>query len=164
MTFVNRQESFILVLLIQSACDDEFSEVSLLKIGADDYLVKPVRAHILLARIQALLRRSQKTTFFAQKGHGSIYYHPQQHCFFYNDALLQLTEAEFDLLQLLYQQRGKIVSREDCCKKLRGIDFDLSDRSIDMRISGIRKRLGDDKPPYKVIMTVRNRGYRLVEA
>jgi DNA-binding response OmpR family regulator len=73
-----------------------------------------------------------------------------------------LTDSEYEMLHWLDNNAGKIVSRDDCCKALRGIDYDFNDRSIDMRISALRKKLNDDKVPYKIITTVRNKGYMLL--
>ena len=66
------------------------------------------------------------------------------------------------MLVVLNKSMGTPVSREDCCQALRGIDHDFNDRSIDMRISGLRKKIHDDQMPYKVITTVRNKGYMLL--
>lgn len=146
-------------ILILTACDDDISEVSLLKMGADDYLVKPLRPHVLVARIEALLRRSnvkQKLT------EAAIVFNQGNNKVTYNNRALVLTGAEYEMLKLLHNNVGQVISREQCCQVLRGIDYDFSNRSIDMRISGLRKKLGDDKIPYKVIATIRNRGYKLI--
>jgi len=153
-------------ILVLTACDDDVSEVSLLKMGADDYLVKPLRPHVLVARIQALLRRNQALSIAEQTKETS-----QEESLIINDAnnkvsyggkLLALTEAEYQMLKLLYKNVGKVISREQCCQALRGIDYDFSNRSIDMRISGLRKKLGDDQQPYQIITTIRNQGYKLI--
>lgn len=152
-------------ILILTACDDDISEVSLLKMGADDYLVKPLRPHVLVARIQALLRRNQSNHAKQTKEAAS------EDALIINDAsnkvsfggkLLALTEAEYQMLKLLHKNAGKVISREQCCQALRGIDYDFSNRSIDMRISGLRKKLGDDQQPYQIITTIRNQGYKLI--
>jgi len=80
----------------------------------------------------------------------------------FQGKLLALTEAEYQMLKLLHKNADKVISREQCCQALRGIDYDFSNRSIDMRISGLRKKLGDDQVPYKVIITIRNQGYKLI--
>ncbi|MFA0372793.1 helix-turn-helix domain-containing protein, partial [Vibrio sp. 10N.222.54.F6] len=73
-----------------------------------------------------------------------------------------LTTAEYEMIHILASNAGNVVSREDCCRSLRGIDYDFNDRSVDMRISGLRRKLNDDHPPYKKIITVRNKGYMLI--
>jgi len=146
-------------ILVLTACDDDVSEVSLLKMGADDYLVKPLRPHVLVARMEALLRRSQSN---ATDPEGSLIINDANNKVSYQGKLLALTEAEYQMLKLLHKNTGKVISREQCCQALRGIDYDFSNRSIDMRISGLRKKLGDDQVPYKVITTIRNQGYKLI--
>ncbi|WP_077404455.1 response regulator transcription factor [Microbulbifer agarilyticus] len=146
-------------ILVLTACDDDANEIGLLKLGADDYLAKPLRPHVLTARIEALLRRSSQT--HSAQEVDTVTYQREIDAFMYNGKRLELTDAEYDLLKLLYDHRGKAVSRETCCQGLRGIHYDLSDRSIDMRISGLRRKLGDDSKPYRMIRTVRNKGYLL---
>jgi DNA-binding response OmpR family regulator len=148
-------------ILILTACDDDISEVSLLKMGADDYLLKPLRPHVLVARIEALLRRNQtitaqlETTLTISEASSQVTF---------EGKLLALTGSEYEMLKLLHKNAGKVISREQCCQALRGIDYDFSNRSIDMRISALRKKLGDDQMPYKTITTVRNQGYKLINA
>ncbi len=146
-------------ILVLTACDDDVSEVSLLKMGADDYLVKPLRPHVLVARMEALLRRSQSNAIDPE---GSLIINDANNKVSFQGKLLALTEAEYQMLKLLHKDAGKVISREQCCQALRGIDYDFSNRSIDMRISGLRKKLGDDQLPYKVITTIRNQGYKLI--
>ncbi|QQX79392.1 response regulator transcription factor [Shewanella sp. KX20019] len=150
-------------ILVLTACSDDISEVSLLKLGADDYLTKPVRPHVMLARIEALLRRSHPVTPSQnQLQVGLFNIDTNKQVVSYDNLTLVLTTAEYDMLLLLASHAGTIVSREDCCRALRGIDYDFNDRSVDMRISGLRKKLNDDTPPYKTILTIRNKGYMLI--
>ena len=146
-------------ILILTACDDDISEVSLLKMGADDYLVKPLRPHVLVARIEALLRRSQTNQAAAAT---ALTISEASNQVTFQGKLLTLTGSEYEMLKLLHQNAGKVISREQCCQALRGIDYDFSNRSIDMRISALRKKLGDDQMPYQVITTIRNQGYKLI--
>lgn len=153
------REFFHNPILVLTACDDDVSEVSLLKMGADDYLVKPLRPHVLVARIEALLRRNRSTEKNQQK---QLVINEIKQQVLHKGKPLTLTGAEYEMLKLLHQNSGQVVSREQCCQALRGIDYDFSNRSIDMRISGLRKKLADDQMPYKLIITVRNQGYKLV--
>ena len=146
-------------ILILTACDDDISEVSLLKMGADDYLVKPLRPHVLVARIEALLRRSQTNQAAAAT---ALTISETSNQVTFQGKLLTLTGSEYEMLILLHKNAGKVISREQCCQALRGIDYDFSNRSIDMRISALRKKLGDDEMPYQVITTIRNQGYKLI--
>lgn len=151
-------------ILVLTACNDELSEVNLLKLGADDYLTKPVRPHIMAARITALLRRSKSNqqakdqTIELKR----LKIDPRRQRVQFRGKDLDLTDSEYDLLLLLTQNVGKIISREECCQQLRGIDHDFSDRSIDMRISGLRKKLNVDCSTQQIIKTIRNKGYMLI--
>lgn len=152
-------------ILVMTARDDDISEISLLKLGADDYLTKPIRPHIMIARIEALLRRVSKSVPTHNTDHlqvGEIEIDSRSKQVTFKGDLVELATAEYDMLYILAKNAGQPVSREDCCQSLRGINYDFNDRSVDMRISGLRKKLGDAKSPYKLILTVRNKGYMLV--
>lgn len=150
-------------ILVLTACDDDVSEVSLLKFGADDFLNKPLKPHILVARIEALIRRSSVSNPELGKSQDcKLQINSVNREVFLDGKILMLTDSEYEMLHLLGDNVGKIVSRDDCCRTLRGIDYDFNDRSIDMRISALRKKLNDDKMPYKIITTVRNKGYMLL--
>jgi DNA-binding response OmpR family regulator len=164
-------------ILILTACDDDVSEVSLLKMGADDYLVKPLRPHVLVARIEALLRRynnmqrpsqengqhnSQQNKHDDRSSNVTLTINEANNRVSFQGKLLTLTGSEYEMLKLLHKNAGKVITREQCCQVLRGIDYDFSNRSIDMRISALRKKLGDDQVPYQVITTIRNQGYKLI--
>lgn len=150
-------------ILVLTACDDDASEVSLLKLGADDFLTKPLKPHILAARIEALIRRvnSQQPKQMKNK-HSRLYVDHGRQKVTLDGNELSLTSAEYEMLVLLEKNIGIPVSRDDCCHALRGIDYDFSNRSIDMRISGLRKKIKDGKIPYKFIVTIRNKGYMLL--
>lgn len=150
-------------ILVLTACDDDVSEVSLLKFGADDFLNKPLKPHILVARIEALIRRSSILNVEpTSPSNSKLHINTVNREVFLDGELVLLTDSEYEMLHWLDNNAGKIVSRDDCCKALRGIDYDFNDRSIDMRISALRKKLNDDKVPYKIITTVRNKGYMLL--
>ncbi|NRA70321.1 MAG: response regulator transcription factor [Gammaproteobacteria bacterium] len=150
-------------ILVLTACDDDVSEVTLLKLGADDFLTKPLKPHVLVARIEAILRRTKHSKYSEDKHHHSkISINKNSNTVTFEHSVLNLTGAEYDLLVLLEKNIGQPVSRNACCQGLRGIDYDFNDRSIDMRISGLRKKLNDDQMPYQIITTVRNKGYMLI--
>ncbi len=152
------------MILILTASDDEMSEVSLFKFGADDYVTKPIRGHVLLARIEALLRRSRLSAEPVQTEtqNTDITIDTQTQTAWYKQADLQLTNAEFEILHVLIDNVGQVVTREECCKVFRGIDYGFNDRSIDMRVSGLRKKLISHNSPNNLIRTIRNKGYVLV--
>lgn len=150
-------------IIVLTACDDEINEICLLKSGADDFLKKPIRPHILTARIEAALRR-QPQQHSHQKQSASLQLNQLTHTFSYAQQELNLTTAEYEMLMLLYQHMGEVVTREQCSQLFRGKEYHFIDRSIDMRISSLRKKLGDKQMPYRRILTVRNKGYMLTDA
>ena len=161
-----RTKGFTFPILMLTAKDDDLSEVTSLNIGADGYLNKPVRPHILLAHIKSLLRRSQA-------GHPSLidnsYTQIQDLAINLKKLSLRkegkeisLTSGEFELLAILVKSNGIPVNRDVLYQQLRGIEYDGIDRSIDLRVSSLRKKLGDDITPYRYIKTVRGKGYLLV--
>lgn len=153
------------ILMLTARADDQ-DQVQGLEEGADDYICKPVKPSVLLARIKALLRRveshepSQAAPEVLQFGKLSIDH--ARRCAFLEDQLIDLTGAEFDLLWLLAANAGTPLSREVIFKQLRGIEYDGVDRSIDVRISRIRPRIGDIGEQPQVIKTIRNKGYLFV--
>lgn len=153
------------ILMLTARTEDQ-DQVQGLEEGADDYICKPVKPSVLLARIKALLRRvdshelSQAAPEILKFGKLSIDY--ARRCAFLADQLIDLTGAEFDLLWLLAANAGTPLSREVIFKQLRGIEYDGVDRSIDVRISRIRPRIGDIGEQPQVIKTIRNKGYLFV--
>lgn len=148
-------------ILMLTACEDDISELTAFRSGADDYVRKPIRPDVLLMRIQALLKRSGNTSNNSERYVcGPIEIIPGRREVLLNGEAVELQSGEFDLLELLAQHQGQSVSRDRCYKSLRGIDYDGVDRSLDMRISSLRKRLGD-QAPQQWIKTVRGVGYML---
>ena len=159
------------MILVLTASEEEMSEVSLLRFGADDYMTKPVRGHVLLARIEALLRRKEGRPIRSSEFTLSLTHQPPST--FQIDAIrkevscqgqdLQLTAAQFEIFQILMANKGEIVSREQCCQLFRGMEYGFNDRSVDMRISGLRKKLASANCSGTMIRTIRNKGYMLVD-
>lgn len=151
-----------LPLLMLTARGEPLDRVLGLELGADDYLSKPVEPRRLLARIRALLRRNDGDT--PQSVDGSLQFGQFSISQATREATMagetmELTTAEFDLLWLLACHAGEILSRDDIMNALRGIGFDGLDRSIDARISRLRKKLGDNPETPTRIKTVRGKGY-----
>lgn len=150
-------------IIMLTAKDDEFTEISALNVGIDDFITKPIRPHVLKARINVQLRRqtsngeaASKPDCFESQG---LVINWQEFTAHLNGDPVELTDAEFEVLGFLAKNAGTIVSREDIFAAIRGIEYDGEDRSIDMRISTLRKKLGDTQPPYQFIRTIRSRGY-----
>ncbi len=154
-------------ILMLTARTDDLDEVLGLEMGADDYVAKPVRPRVLLARIRALMRRSVGVTKEegGDKGRlefGGLVIDSAMREAWLNGENIELTSAEFDLLWLLSSNAGRVLSREEIFEKLRGIEYDGQDRSIDVRVSRIRPKIGDDPMHPRMIKTVRSKGYLFV--
>jgi two-component system response regulator RstA len=158
-------------ILMLTALQDEVDEVVGLEVGADDYLAKPVRPRLLLARIGALLRRSrdrvpQPRDAAAAEPEpivlGGMTIDPTAREAHLDGQRLDLTTTEFELLHYLATRAGQIVSREQICRELRGSEWDGLDRSIDIRITRLRRKLGDSGKNPELIKSVRGEGYMLV--
>lgn len=153
------------VILMLTARDEDFDQILGLELGADDYIAKPVQPRVLLARIKALLRRRPSGTSSELPEEGEMLTFGQfnisqaTRTARLNSLVIDLTTAEFDLLWLLANHAGNVLSRDDLLQQLRGIGFDGLDRSIDARISRLRKKLNDDPDNPTRIKTVRGKGY-----
>ena len=157
------------VILMLTARDEDLDQILGLELGADDYIAKPVQPRLLLARIKALLRRAPNTSNAsddnpesnesAELSFGNFSISQATRSTHLGDETIDLTTAEFDLLWLLARHAGSILSRDDLLQELRGIGFDGLDRSIDARISRLRRKLGDDPENPTRIKTVRGKGY-----
>ena len=152
------------VILMLTARDEDFDQILGLELGADDYIAKPVQPRVLLARIKALLRRlpgpgDAGTDNAEQMVFGQFAISQSTRTATLAGAPIDLTTAEFDLLWLLATHAGNVLSRDDLLQELRGIGFDGLDRSIDARISRLRKKLNDDPENPTRIKTVRGKGY-----
>ncbi|MBX2838769.1 MAG: response regulator [Gammaproteobacteria bacterium] len=148
-------------ILMLTALGDESNEVQGLETGADDYLTKPVRPKVLLARLKALLRREATLADASVIAVGELSIDTTSRTLSLGGENVQLSSHEFDLLALLASSAGSIVLREDLVKQMRGIAYDGLDRSIDISISRLRKKLGDDASKPTRIKTIRGKGYML---
>ena len=154
-------------ILMMTARDEEMDEVLGLELGADDYVAKPVKPRVLLARIEALLRRQTRSVSATSSvnenklAFGALTIDLLSRAATLEDRVIELSTNEFDLLWMLAQSAGTAVARDHICREMRGIEYDGFDRSTDMLISRLRKKLGDDlSRPYR-IKTVWGKGYLL---
>ena len=150
-------------ILMLTARGDELDEVVGLEVGADDYLTKPVRPRVLLARIRTLLRRTAGASDAAALRRvevGGLAVDAGRRTVSLDGQGVELTSAEFDLLWYLAKHAGEPLSREQIYREVRGIEHDGIDRSIDLRVSRLRSKLGARGP--KLIKSVRGVGYQLV--
>ena len=151
------------VILMLTARDDDMDQVLGLGLGADDYLVKPVTPLVVLAHLRACLRRQEvaaaPVASVQELSFGRFFISNANRTVRLGKENIHLTTAEFDLLWLLASHAGRILSRDEINTELRNIEFDALDRSIDMRISRLRRLLQDDSSKPTRIKTVRSKGY-----
>jgi two-component system, OmpR family, response regulator RstA len=162
-------------ILMLTALGDEVDEIVGLEVGADDYVAKPASPRKLLARVRTLLRRTQRGGDAAEGPAatartdqrlelGDLVVDATSRAVTVGGALLELTTAEFDLLWLLARHAGETLSRDRIYEELRGIEWDGLDRSIDLRVARLRRKLGDDAAHPRRIKSVRGVGYLLAVA
>ncbi len=153
-------------ILMLTALGDEVDEVVGLELGADDYVAKPASPRKVLARVRTLLRRVPVASE-ASSGPGGVLtvgelvVDPGRRAVSVAGREVELTTAEFDLLHLLARHAGQTLEREAIYRELRGIEWDGLDRSIDLRVLRLRKKLGDDAAHPRFIKSVRGVGYLL---
>lgn len=155
------REFFDNPVIMVTANDEEFDEVLGLELGADDYITKPVTPRVLLARINAQLRSGAAAARQLEDllQFGSLKIDLQAQSVTLEDQAVALSSGEFELLWVLACHAGSEVRREDLVREIRGFDYDGFDRTIDVRISRLRKKLGDHSNPPKRIKTIWGKGY-----
>jgi two-component system response regulator CpxR len=163
-----RRESNLPVLMLTSR-GDETDRIVGLEIGADDYLPKTFSSRELLARLRAVTRRATQTPpppsakaerplVFAE-----LRIEPSSRTVILRDAPLELTPLEFDLLLALARAAGRVLTRDQLLDAVAGRDYEVFDRSIDVHISYLRRKLGDDPKEPRFIKTVRAAGYMFLD-
>ena len=149
-----------------TARGDEADRVLGLELGADDYVVKPFSARELVARIRAVLRRTSAAATPAATGPqqiGAIELDPSARTVTLDGEPLELTRKEFDLLALLMGQAGTVVSRERLIDEVWDVNWFGSTKTLDVHVSGLRKKLGDDSSDPRYLHTVRGVGFRFAQ-
>ena len=162
-----RKTSDVPVLML-TARGDEADRIVGLEIGADDYLPKTFSTRELLARLRAVIRRSatrrgQPAADPPELLAGPLRMSLGARVVTLEDKPLDLTPVEFDLLACLMRARGRVKSREQLLEEIRDRNYEVFDRSIDVHISALRKKLGDDPKAPRFIRTVRTAGYLLID-
>ena len=152
------------VILMLTARSDEIDEIQAFEAGVDDYLAKPVRPLALTKRIKSHLTKTEielppnapkRITL------GRLVIDAARREAHFYDVLLDLTTGEFDLLWYFAQRPGQQITRDETYRDLRGIEWDGLDRSIDLRVARLRKKLGDDARMPSMIKSIRGIGYLL---
>jgi len=158
-----RKEGNNVPIIMLTVKDQEIDKVLGLELGADDYVTKPFSLRELLARVNALLRRSAERSF------GSAVFSIGETVFDLNryEALrrgeeIEYTTLEFQMVSLLNERNGEVVTREDFLNRIWGVNNTVvTERTIDSHIANIRKKLEDDPSDPKYILSVRGVGYKL---
>lgn len=157
-------------VLMLTARGEEADRIVGLEIGADDYLPKTFSTRELLARLRAVTRRTGRAAWSFGGGSepeairaGALAVFPETRVAEVDGRAVSLTPVEFDLLVSLARARGRVKSREQLLDEIRDRNFDAFDRSIDVHISGLRKKLGDDAKTPRFIRTLRSAGYMLID-
>ncbi len=149
-------------IIISSARSDYSDKVVALEIAADDYLAKPYNPRELVARIQALLRRikkhkepkTTKSDFSTDENEMTITH---------KNKKLQLTSAEYEVLALFLKNKNRVLTRDFILENTKTMDYESIDRSVDVIVSRIRKKIGDDPKEPRYIQSIRGIGYKFVE-
>ena len=155
-------------LLVLTASSDDMDHVAGIEMGADDFLTKPIHPRVLLARIKMLLRRSsheppkEKISVSTSLSFGELELNPMSRKVKLAGIDVALTTSEYDLLNYFALNANKVISRDNLLNTIRGIEYDGLDRSIDIKIGTLRKKLGDDGKNPKGIITIRSKGYMFV--
>ncbi|OPX39932.1 MAG: DNA-binding response regulator [Desulfobacteraceae bacterium 4484_190.1] len=149
-------------VIMLTAKGEEADIVTGLEMGADDYVTKPFSIKVLLARVKAVLRKKSRT---APVDTDTLYIHemvihPGKRAVTVNGKPVQLTFTEFEILHLLAKRPGWVFTRGQIVDTVRGEDYFVTDRSVDVQIAGLRKKLGNSG---KYIETIRGVGYRFKE-
>lgn len=155
-----RSRGLVTPILILTARTDEVDMVIGLDSGADDYVTKPFRLAELLARVRALLRRSVIEQTEAELTAQDVRVDTAAHRAFAADRELTLAAKEFDLLRALIAEAGNVVARDDLMREVWGSDPQGSTKTLDMHVSWLRRKLGDNAADPHYITTVRGMGFR----
>ena len=153
-------------IIVLTARGDEVDEVIALEVGADDFVRKPVRPRALLARLKSHLRRIDAPASSEQRQDivvGDLHIDEGSRSVRLQGESIELSTAEFDLLVHLARRAGQVVPRKEIYLELLEIPYDGLDRSIDLRVSRLRRKLGDDPVTPERIKSIRGVGYLLAK-
>ena len=163
-----RSDKNLVPILMLTAKDDEFDRVLGLELGADDYMTKPFSPREVVARVKAILRRSQFVNEIEKEDVddediiiGSIRIRPEFFEVYKDDKLLEFTQKEFELLLYLIERQGRVITREHMLNSVWNYEFAGDSRIVDVHISHLRDKLEENPKQPKLIKTVRGLGYKL---
>lgn len=163
-----RSDKNLVPILMLTAKDDEFDRVLGLELGADDYMTKPFSPREVVARVKAILRRSQIANEVVKDEVedediviDNIRIRPEFFEVYRDDTLLELTPKEFELLLYLIERQGRVITREHMLNSVWNYEFAGDSRIVDVHISHLRDKLEENPKQPKLIKTVRGLGYKL---
>jgi DNA-binding response OmpR family regulator len=157
-----RKEMSVPIIML-TARDDEIDKISGLDAGADDYMTKPFSMRELLARVRAILRRTdiQIPASDTPLRAGMVEIDVARHTVNRGGSILSLTPKEFDLLTFLARNKGLVFSRDQLLEKVWGYDFAGDTRTVDVHVRWLRSKIEDDPDEPRHLLTVRGVGYKL---
>ncbi|EKQ53734.1 MULTISPECIES: response regulator transcription factor [unclassified Clostridium] len=149
-------------IIMLTAKGEELDKILGLELGADDYITKPFSIRELLARVKAVLRRSNSFGEIEEDGYSSqnLKVDFERHEVYVNEKKIDLTLKEFELLQILIKNKGKILKRETLLDKIWGYEYIGETRTVDVHIRYLRKKIEEDDKNPRFIETIRGVGYR----
>jgi len=163
-----RTQNPLLPIIMLTAKKDDYNRIIGLELGADDYISKPFNPRELLARIKTIMRRFERSLQFQQQAPPENKLFSENHELVLNldarEAMhqgqpMELTTTEFDMLHCLLENAGIVLTRDALMSKVRGLEFDAFDRTIDVFVSRLRQKLGDNPRKPEIIKTIRGVGY-----
>lgn len=166
-----RQSKMMMPILMLTARDEEFDKVLGLELGADDYLTKPFSPREVVARVKAILRRTQynaqQTIQLEEEEEklqfGDLLVYPELYEAYYKDDLLELTPKEFELLIYLCRNKGRVLTRDQLLSAVWNYDFAGDTRIVDVHISHLREKIEENTKKPRYIKTIRGLGYKFEE-
>lgn len=164
LSIARRLRSFSKIpIIILSAKGDDIEKIIGLEVGADDYLAKPFNPRELLARIRAVLRRHTDNGTVADENSLTHSFGPFQlnltnHSLMKHNQIIELTSGEYDLLEVFVQHSSQVLSRDQLIDQLKGYERSPFDRSVDVRVTRLRKKLGNND----YIRSIRGTGYMFI--
>lgn len=161
-----RQDRINTPILMLTAKDDELDKILGLELGADDYLTKPFSPREVVARVKAILRRTQAVPEGAADGDivlefGNIKLYPEKYEVLRGEEKVELTPKEFELLHYLASHHGRVLTRDQLLNAVWNYDFVGDSRIVDVHVSHLREKLEEDTKNPRYIKTVRGLGYKL---
>jgi DNA-binding response OmpR family regulator len=156
-----RKDSSVPIIML-TARGDPMDRIVGLELGADDYLPKPFEPRELVARIQAVLRRSSGGGPSGVQTYGRLTIDTQKQSVRLENTSIELTTNEFTALSLLARHPGEVLDRDRILQELRGMDSDAFNRTVDITMSRLRQKLGDDPKAPEFIKTIWGAGYMFI--